>query len=223
MRTASLAAMAALSLIATTAHAQSVEVEIDRFELQEGEGDDPFLFDSTASVGGDAVALVLKAEGVNEAAHLDVNEVESKAMLAFSPVDGMTLMAGVRHDFRPGGDLTYATIAIEQALGPIFEAEHYFFVSEHGDVTGAGQVLAGLPLGPTLTLEPRLAFGWAANEVAEEGNGSGIGNVELSARLRQAIGPIINVYVGAVHEVLVGNTRDMARAEGERTSTTRAR
>ncbi len=101
MRTASLAAMAALSLIATTAHAQSVEVEIDRFELQEGEGDDPFLFDSTASVGGEAVALVLKAEGVNEAAHLDVNEVESKAMLAFSPVDGMTLMAGVRHDSVP--------------------------------------------------------------------------------------------------------------------------
>jgi len=222
MKIASLAAIAAFSLSATTVHAQSVDVEVDLFEIQEGEGDDPFVFDSTVTVGGETIGLVLKAAGSNETAHLDVEEVESQALLAFSPADGTTLMAGVRHDFRPGGDLTFASFAIEQALGPIFEAEHYVFVSEHGDLTGAAQVIAGLPLGPSLTLEPRVAVGWSAQAIAEEDTGSGLSDLSLALRLRQAIGPVFNVYVGAVHERLLGDTRDIARVAGDRTNATRA-
>ncbi|WP_170235006.1 copper resistance protein B [Croceicoccus sediminis] len=202
--------------------AQAISVEVDRFELQAGEGDDPFLFDSTASIGSDSVAAVFKAEGGHEDSRLDVQEVESKAMIAFMPTDGTTLMAGVRHDFRRGSDLTFATLAIEQSLGSLLEGEHYLFLSEDGDVTGAAQVLAGLPVMPSLTLEPRFVVSWSAQEIAEEDTGSGVTDVELSVRLRQAIGPIFNVYVGAMHERLVGNTRDIARANGDRANVTRA-
>ncbi|MDR7101604.1 copper resistance protein B [Croceicoccus sp. BE223] len=222
MKNASLAAIAALSLSATTAHAQSVDFEVELFELQAGQGDDPFIFDSSLTVGGDSLALVLKAEGGNETARLDVEEVESQALLAFAPADGTTLLAGVRHDFRPGGDLTYASFGIEQALGSILEAEHYLFVSERGDVTGSGELVAGLPLGPSLTLEPRAGIGWSAQAIAQEDTGSGLSDLSFAVRLRQAIGPVFDVYVGAVHERLLGDTRDIARAAGDRTRATRA-
>ncbi len=216
-------AVAILSFTSVAAHAQAVSVEVDLFELQEGKGDDPFVFDTTVTAGGDRHALVLKAEGGNETAHLSVEEVTSMALAAFMPNDSTSFMAGVRHDFRPGGDLTYAALAVEQSFGSILEGEHFFFLSENGDLTGEGQIVAGIPLTPGgLTVEPRLAFGWAAQAIPEEEVGSGLTDTELSLRLRQAIGPVFNVYVGVVHERLIGNTRDIARANEESGQATRA-
>lgn len=213
---------ASLPLCAGQANAQTVSVEVDTFELQAGQGNDSLVFDSALSVGGERHAIVLKAEGENEKVHLNVEEVEGQVLYAFMPTDGTTLMAGVRHDFRPGKDLTYATLAVEQGLGSLIEGEHFLFVSQDGDVTGSGQVIVALPVGLATTLEPRASVGWSAQRIVQEDIGSGITDVELSARLRQAIGPVFDVYVGAVHERLVGNTRDIARENGDAVSVTRA-
>lgn len=221
MKNICLAAFAALSVSAGPAMAQSVAVELDLFELQQGQGDDPFVFDGTASVGGDSLAAVFKVSGGHESRYLEVEDVESMALIAFMPNDGTTLMAGVRHDFRPGRDLNYATVAIEQALGSLMEAEHFLFLSEDGDVTGAAQLLLGLPLTPSLTLEPRVGIGWSAQDIPEEDTASGLGSAEIAVRLRQAIGPVFNVYVGGLHERLVGDTRDNARANGDRLNVSR--
>ena len=215
-------ALSALLLTCSPAGAQTLSLELDRFELQEGQGDDPFLFDATASLGKDALALVAKAEGGNERVHLDVEEIESKLLVAYAPGDSTTLMAGVRHDFRPGRDLTYATIALEQAIGPIVATEAYLFLSQAGDVTGSAQVLAALPLTPLLVFEPRAGVGWSAQAIPEEDTAAGFNAVEFSARIRRSIGPAFNVYVGAVHEMLLDDTRRLARLNGERTRVTRA-
>ncbi len=47
-------------------------------------------------------------------------------------------------------------------------------------------------------------------------------DVTLSVRLRQAISPMVNVYVGGIHERLVGDTRRIALANGDPGHVTRA-
>jgi len=125
-------------------------------------------------------------------------------------------MTGVRHDFREGEDLTLGVLAVTADLGEIVSAEHFLFVSEDGDVTGEAMVLAGLPLTTGLTLEPRAELAWSAQDVPEEEYGSGVTDVSLSVRLRREIGPAVNVYLGATHERLVGETKRIALANGDK-------
>lgn len=131
-------------------------------------------------------------------------------------------MTGVRHDFREGRDLTLGVLAIAGDLGEIVSAEHFLLVSEHGDVTGEVMALAALPLNDTLTLEPRGEFSWSAQRNPAEEYGSGMTDVTLSVRLRQAISLMVNVYVGGIHERLVGGTRRIALANGDPGHVTRA-
>lgn len=50
----------------------------------------------------------------------------------------------------------------------------------------------------------------------EEEFGSGVTDVSLSVRLRRNIGPEVNVYLGATHERLVGETKRIALANGDK-------
>lgn len=140
---------------------------------------------------------------------------EAQALCAFTPRESVALMAGVRHDFRSGSDLTFGVLGVTADLTEIVSAEHFLFVSEHGDVTGDVMVLAALPLTGKLTLEPRAELAWSAQRVPHEEFGSGVTDVTLSVRLRKALGPSINVYVGATHERLVGETKRIALAKGD--------
>ena len=131
-------------------------------------------------------------------------------------------MAGVRHDFREGGDLTHGVLAVTADIGEIVSAEHFLFLSQDGDVTGEAMALVALPLSASLTLEPRAELAWSARAVPDEELGSGITEVALSVRLRRQIGPVVNVYLGATHERLVGDTKRIALAQGDRGHVNRA-
>ena len=216
-----LVCLAAFSFFAPQARAQGVEAEVDLFELHAGKGDEHFVFDSTFTAGGDLHGVALKVEGGSDVGPR-IDDVTAQLLYTFAPAEGTSLLAGVRRDFRGGADMNYATLVIVQDFGELLSAEHFLYLSEHGDLTGAAQVVASLPLGPALQIEPRAAMGWAAREIPAEETGSGITDVELSLRLRQAIGPVLNVYIGAIHERLVGGTADIAIANGDRSHVTRA-
>ncbi len=146
----------------------------------------------------------------------------AQALYAFRPRESVALMAGLRHDFRKGRDLTLGALAVTADLAEIISAEHFLFVSEHGDVTGEAMVLAALPLTGSLTLEPRAELAWSAQQIEDDELGSGATEMSLSVRLRQAIGPMFNVYVGATHERLLGDTKRIALAKGDRGHVNRA-
>lgn len=209
------AGLAALSLIASEAGAQTVSGEVDLFEMHLGKGDDHFVFDATLEAGGERHAITLKAEGGSDVGPR-VHEVTAQALYTLKPRDGTALLAGVRHDMRRGKNLTHGALAIVQDIGDIASAEHFLYVSEHGDVTGAAMVVAGLPLMPSVSIEPRVALGWAAQRVPDEEIGSGFTDVEFSVRVRREIGPMFNVYLGAIHERLLGDTKRIALANGDK-------
>jgi len=146
--------------------------------------------------------------------------VQALWMPALAP--GISLALGARQDLRPGADLSHAVAGVEAELTPWLAAEHYFYLSGHGDLTGGAKATVNLPLGPGLRLEPRAELGWAARDIAMEQLASGITDVTLSVRLRQKAGPLFDVYAGAVHEAVVGRSADIARANNSPVRITRA-
>jgi len=215
-----MAAALAFSLLPATVSAQTVSGTIDLLEMHLGKGNDHLIIDSAFRLGDDVQGVALRLEGGSDLGpYLD--EVTAQLLYTRNLLPNTAVSAGVRQDFREGSDLRYGVFAIETAIGQIAGAEHFLFVSEDGDVTGAAMVVVGLPLGAT-TIEPRLAVGWSAQAVLDEEIGAGVSDVELSLRLRRAVGPLFNVYVGAIHEQLLGDTRDIARANGDSGEVTRA-
>lgn len=217
-----LAALAALPFLSVPAHAQAeLAGQVDLLEMHVGKGDDHFLFDSTFTLSGERHGVALKLEGGSDVgAHID--EVTAQMLYRYSPSGNTNILLGARNDFRSGSDLSHATLGVEVQLTSAISGEHYLWLSEDGDITGAAMVVGTLSLGEELWLEPRVAVGWSARAIPAEDVGAGIGELELPARLRRQIGPLFNVYGGIIDERLVGDTRDIARTQGDNGHVTRA-
>jgi copper resistance protein B len=216
------ATMIALGLQPAIAAAQTaVELEVDLLEVHVGRGDDHLVLDSTLTLGDGADQLLVKAAGGSET-RTAFDDFEVQALYSRSLSDKAALHLGVRHDVRAGSDLTHGVAGMVVDVLPGLEAEHYLFVSQDGDLTGAGQLLLGIDLAPQLVLEPRLAVGWSAQEIPDEALGNGFTDVEASLRLRHSLGENFNVYTGVVHERLLGSTRSIAVAAGDPSRVTRA-
>ena len=216
-----LPALAGLAL-ATPARAETAfEGEIDLLEVHLGRGDDHLVLDSTFTIGGDANRFVLKLEGGSDT-RTAFDDFGVQALYARQLGEAVTVSAGIRHDFRQGSDLAHAALAVEAELPGGFAVEHFACVSQHGDVTGAAQIMLGAQVASGLTLEPRFGFGWAARDIPREALASGFTDIEASARLRQRISDNLDVYVGVIHERLLGDTRAIARDAGDPSRVTRA-
>ncbi len=216
------AAMTALGFQPTIAAAQTaVEMEVDLLEVHLGRGNNHLLLDSTLTLGDGADQLLVKAAGGSET-RTAFDDFELQALYSRSLSDKVALHFGMRHDMRTGSDLTHGVAGLVAEVLPGLEAEHYLFVSQDGDMTGAGQLMLGVDLAPRLVLEPRLAVGWSAQEVPGENLGNGLTDVEASLRLRRSIGEHFNIYTGVVHERLLGSTRSIAVAAGDPARVTRA-
>lgn len=215
------AASLALGFQPAVVAAQEVELEVDLFEVHLGKGDDHLLLDSALTVGGGKNQLLVKLAGGSET-RTSFDDFEIQGLYSRSLSDSAALHFGVRHDFRAGSDLTHGAAGLVVQVLPGLEAEHYFYVSQEGDLTGAAQLLLGVDITPTLSLEPRLAVGWAAQTIAAEDLGSGLTDIEASVRLRRSFGDSFNVYGGVVHERLLGATRSIAVTAGDPSRVTRA-
>jgi len=216
-----LLALVAVALPAGAVEAEELSGGVDLLEIHTGSGDDQFVFDGELRAGGERHAGLVKLSGGGDVGpHID--EVSAQVLYEINPREGVSLMAGVRHDFREGKDLTFGAFGATAELGEILSLEHFFFVSERGDLTGEAMVLGTVPLGPALTLEPRGEISWSAQHIVEEELGSGVTDVTLSVRLRRGIGPLVNVYLGVIHERLLSDTKSIALANGDRGHATRA-
>lgn len=211
----------ALLACAAPAQAAPVEAEVDLFELHLGDGDEHFTFDSTITAGSDTDRLVLKASGGSDVGPL-IDNVQLEALYARTVTGSFTVMAGMRQDVREGSDLTFASVAFVVGITDWLEAEHYLYLSERGNVIGSGQALASVPLSPSISIEPRLNINWSAQDIPGEDTGHGVTDIQAAVRLRKTLLPHMEAYVGAIHERLLGRTRAIALAAGDRGSVNRA-
>ncbi len=195
--------------------AQITFLQADRFEYRTGEGDPEFLWDVQGWYGGDKNKLWIKTEGEYGFDASAFEEAEVQALWSRAISRYFDLQAGLRHDFAPGDDRTFAVFGV-QGLAPYwFEVDAAAFISDDGDISARIELEYELLLTQRLILQPRTELNLAIQDVPANGVGSGLSSAEIGMRLRYEIKREFAPYIGVSWAGAVGETADIARANGE--------
>ena len=109
------------------------QVMFNLAEYQARQGRDGYRWDGEAWFGGDINRLWLKSEGEG-AFREGVESAEVQALYSRAVGPYFNLQAGVRHDFQPSPNRTYATVGFEGLSPYMFEVEGALFLSTKGDL-----------------------------------------------------------------------------------------
>jgi copper resistance protein B len=191
----------------------------DRLEAGFSDEADTYLWDVQGWYGGDGDRWWLKTEGEGETGqspeHAELQLLFSRMFAPF-----WDWRVGVRHDFRPQPDRSHLVIGI-QGLAPYrFEIDSALFLSDEGDVSGRFEAEYDLRITQWMVLQPRFELNAAFSGDPEIGIASGINATEFGLRVRYEIRREFAPYIGIAWERLYGATADLARDEGEHTSST---
>jgi len=191
----------------------------DRIEYQSREGDAALLWDVQAWAGFDYNKLWFKSEGSWLVDKEKVEEAETELLYSRNIASFWDLQMGIRHDFKPDPDRTFAVFGI-QGLAPYwFETEATAYLSEDGDLSGIVEVEYDMLLSQRLILQPRFETLVALQEVEEYGVGQGINFIEMGLRLRYHFTREFAPYIGVSWNRKLFEKEDLAEAEGEDTDT----
>jgi copper resistance protein B len=183
-------------------------------EYQALKGGDGYRWDGEAWFGGDINRLTLKTEGEGlTGGGVEAAEVQALYSRAIDPY--WNLQAGVRHDFRPGPQRTYATIGVEGLAPYWFDVEAALFLSDKGDLLGRVEGYYDQRITQRLVLQPRAELNFAAQDVRATRTGSGLSTAELGLRLRYELSREFAPYVGVSWERKLGDTARFAQADGD--------
>lgn len=192
-------------------------LQVDRLEYRTGKGGDGFGWEGQAWYGGDIDRVVLASEGEGTFGE-PAERIELSGFWRHALDPWFNLQAGVRHDFRPGPQRTYALIGLEGLAPYWFEVGGQLLVSEKGDVHARGTAAYQQRITQSLVVEPEAEFDFAFQDVPALRVGAGFERLELGARLRYERNRSLAPYAGVHWERKLGDTARLARAAGEGTS-----
>lgn len=192
-------------------------VMVDQLEYRAVGGRGGYGWEGDAWYGGDTDRLAITTEGEGEFGQAP-EQAELRAAWRHALDPWWNLELGVRHDFRPEPERSYAVIGIEGLAPYWFEVEGQLFLSIKGDVHARAEASYDQRITQRLILQPRIELNAAFQDVPELGIVAGLENIELGARLRYEIAPQFAPYVGVHWESKLGGTADRARAVGDRAS-----
>ena len=192
---------------------------LDRLEYRMGEGANTSHWEGEGWIGGDINRFAFKTEGEGEArGRLEHAEVQALYSRAIDP--WFNLEAGVRHDFSPGQDRSYAVIGIDGLAPYWFEVSAQAFLSTKGEAHARLEASYDQRITQRLILQPAAEMNFAAQDVPELGIGSGLSDIELGLRLRYEFAREFAPYVGVNWQRKLGDTARFARADGDDASAT---
>lgn len=189
---------------------------LEGFDTDEGTG---MGWEGTAWVGGDLNKLWLRTEGERVDGHTESADLEVLYGRAIAP--WWDLVAGVRHDFKPGASQDFLAVGV-QGLAPYkFEVAATAYLGQSGQTAATVEVEYETLLTNRLILQPVVEAEFHGKNDALRGIGSGLSTVEAGLRLRYEITRKFAPYIGVVHERAFGRTADFRREAGEGASETR--
>jgi copper resistance protein B len=188
-------------------------VLFDRLEATDGDHGRGQAWEVQAWTGKDLDKLWLRSEGERVDGRTGAADIELLYGRAISP--WWDLVAGVRHDFRPGEAQGHAAIGVIGMAPYKFEVEATAYLSEAGDLS------ARLEVEYDTLLTNRLILQWLAEAELHGGDdpargvGSGLSTIEAGLRLRYEIRREFAPYVGIVRERAFGGTAGLRRGQGD--------
>jgi copper resistance protein B len=192
----------------------------DQLEYVPGGAGRPVGLDATGWYGGAYNRVWFRAEGEQLTAE-SIGDAEAQVLYGRLIAPFWDALVGVRVDTRwVDGSATRGLLAAGiQGLAPYwFELAPTLFVSQNGDLSARLEAEYEILLTQRAVLTPELELNAALQEVEEWGVGSGLNDYELGLRLRYEIRREFAPYVGWVWARRLGDTADLARAEGEEVS-----
>lgn len=189
---------------------------LEAVDLDHGHGE---AWEAQAWFGSDLNRLWLRSEG--ERARGTTESADLEALYGRSVSAWWDVVAGVKHDFKPGAAQTWAAFGV-QGLAPYkFEVAATAYVGQAGRTAATVEAEYELLLTSRLILQPRLELTLYGKDDAAREVGSGLSTGEAGLRLRYEFTRQFAPYVGVVHERAFGGTADMRRDHGEDAGDTR--
>ena len=189
---------------------------LEAWDADEGTGQ---AWEGIAWFGTDTDRLWLRSEGERMDGHTESADLEVLYGRSVSP--WWDVVAGVRHDFKPGDARTWAAFGVQGMAPYRFEVSATAYVGEGGQVAANVEAEYTLRITNRLILQPLVEVEVAARDDIEYGIASGFTGVETGLRLRYEVTRRFAPYVGVVHERALGGTAALKRSAGESTRDTR--
>jgi copper resistance protein B len=185
----------------------------DEFEIADVNGSNDFVWDVDLSVGGDFHKFWFKTRGEHSEEDPDESDAQvlySKAILPF-----WDLQAGMRRDLDPGDERNWAAFSIRGLARNFFDVEAELFLAEGSQSSLRIKGEYELFITQRLILSPELEIVSYGRSEPVRQIGSGLSEIEFDLRLRYEWKREVAPYIGLGWRRLAGDTRAMARAEGD--------
>lgn len=187
----------------------------DQLEWQAGDGVTAGSWDNKGWIGKDISRFWFRTEG--EVEDGDLGEAQVHALFGRAIHRWWDVVAGVRQDFRPGPQRTWAAVGI-QGLAPYwFEVEATAYIGAAGRTHVRVETEYELLLTNRLVLQPLVELEIYGKSDPERGIGAGLSSGEAGLRLRYELRREFAPYVGVAWNRKFFRTADFAELAGEDT------
>ncbi|HVR82337.1 MAG TPA: copper resistance protein B [Luteimonas sp.] len=204
-----------------TVHDNSIQsfVLVNRLEAWNADPGTGLEWEGQAWIGTDLNRLWLRSEGERVDGRTESADLE--VLYGRSVARWWDVVAGVRHDFKPGAPQDFAAIGVQGLAPQKFELQATAYIGTSGQTAIRFEAERELLLTNRLILQPLLEVNLFGKDDQRRGIGSGLSTVEAGLRLRYEFTRQFAPYIGIVRERAFGGTADFRRDHDEDIDDTR--
>ena len=201
----------------TTDHAHHSQwfskVLVDELETWDADDGRALRWGAQAWLGSDLNKVWLRSGGERVGGETEAADVELLYGRGISP--WWDVVAGIRHDFRPGDGRDYLAVGVIGMAPYKFEVDATAYLGESGQSALRLEAEYEALLGPRWVLQPKLEAAFYGKDEPERGIGQGLNTLEAGLRLRYEVRRRFAPYIGIGWEKAYGEAARLRRAEGE--------
>lgn len=202
-------------------HDNSIQtfVLLDRLETWKADPGTGFAWEGQAWIGTDLNRVWLRSEGEQVDGKLDGADLEVLYGRSIAP--WWDVVAGIRHDFKPGASQDFAALGVVGLAPYKFEVQATAYIGQGGQTAARFEAEYETLLTNRWILQPLVEVNLYGKDDARRSIGSGLSTVEAGLRLRYEFTRRFAPYIGVVRERAFGRTADFRRLNGEDINDTR--
>jgi len=191
-------------------------VIVDELEYRDADDGSVLAWNAQAWFGQDLRKFWIKTEGERSGGSTEDAELQ---FLYSKPIARYwDFQVGVRQDFKPSPNRTWAAIGFQGLAPYFFEIDAALYIGDSGRTALRMEAEYELLFTQRLILTPDIEVNIYGKSDPEIGIGSGLSELEAGLRLRYEIRREIAPYIGVSWSKLFGGTADFAAADGQGSS-----
>jgi len=188
----------------------------DELEYRDADDGSLLAWNAQGWFGQDLRKLWIKTEG--ERSGGSTEDAEFQFLYSKSIARYWDFQVGVRQDFKPSPNRTWAAIGFQGLAPYFFEVDTALFIGDSGRTALRLEAEYELLFTQRLILTPDIEVNFYGKKDPEIGIGSGLSDLEAGLRLRYEIRREFAPYIGVNWTKLFGGTADFAAGAGQGSS-----